>query len=196
MNSIELDESTHTYRVGGKPFVSVTGEMGECGLTTETFFNEEGRERGRIVHGICAGMDQMKLTPMTVLPEIQSGDYFGYLLAWEDAKRELGLEIQLIEHRVSDPTHGYAGTMDRLAYWKSRLTIIELKTGTIQPVTALQLVAYGNAYSRGQVFERIAVQLMPDGRFQIKHYPLDSYINDTHDFWATLRVAAWIRKNR
>lgn len=123
-------------------------------------------------------------------------DYRGYVAAWENAKRDLGLNIQLIEHRVSDPTHGYAGTMDRLVYWKSRLTIIELKTGAIQPVTALQLVAYGNAYSPGQVFERIAVQLKPDGQFRVKHYELGEYTNDLHDFFSTLRVAAWIRKNR
>jgi len=191
MKTIELDQATHSYRVGGHPFVSVTSEMGECGLTTETFFDEQGRERGRIVHAMCAALDRNN--PFRW--DLHAG-YHGYVAAWENAKHELMLNIQLIEHRVSDSTHGYAGTMDRLAYWKSRLTIIELKTGDIQPVTALQLVAYGNAYSRGQVFERIAVQLMPDGRFRVKHYPLDSYINDTHDFWATLRVAAWIRKNR
>ncbi len=173
--------------------MSVTGEMGEWNLTTETFFDDQGRERGRIVHALCASIDRKELER---LPDPLQAEFLGYVMAWENAKRDLGLEIQLIEHRVSDPIRGYAGTLDRTAYWKSRLAIIELKTGAIQPVTALQLVAYGNAFQPSRVFERIAVQLMPDGRFRVEHYELARYIDDLQDFWATLRVAAWIRKNR
>ncbi len=193
--SIEFDQATHSYRVGGKPFVSVTAEMGECGLTTETFFDEQGRERGRIVHAMCAALDHEQ--PLLGNPLFNlHAHYSGYVAAWENAKRDLGLEIQLIEHRVCDPTHGYAGTLDRTAVWKKRIALVELKTGEINPITRLQLAAYGNALSRGDVFERLAIQLKADGRFRVAHYELDSYINDTHDFWATLRVAAWIRKNR
>lgn len=197
MSAIEFNEATHSYRVGGQPFVSVTAEMGECGLTTETFFDEQGRERGRFVHAFCAAQDR-KNSPFVLetMPDHLRADYFGYGIAWENAKRDLGLEIQLIEHRVSDAVRGYAGTLDREVVWKNRLAIVELKTGAIQPVTALQLVAYGNALEASRVFERIAVQLMPDGRFRVEHYQLASYIDDLHDFWATLRVAAWIRKNR
>ncbi len=195
MNTIELDQATHTYRVEGRRFVGVTGEMEECGLRAESFVDDAALERGRVAHALCAAMDR-GISGLETLPDHLHADYFGYQLAWSNAKRDLGLNIQLIEHRVSDPTRGYAGTLDRTVYWKDRLTILELKTGAINPVTRLQLVAYGNAYSAGQVFERIAVQLKPDGGYRVEHYELASYINDLHDFWSVLRVAAWIRKNR
>lgn len=195
MNTIELDQATHTYRVDGRPFVGVTGEMEECGLRTESFVDDGALERGRIVHAMCAALDRQQ--PLVGNPFFNlHSDYSGYLAAWENAKRDLALNIQLIEHRVSDPPRGYAGTLDRTAYWKDRLAIVELKTGAINPVTRLQLVAYGNALEAGQVFERMAVQLKPDGGYRVEHYELASYINDLHDFWSVLRVAAWIRKNR
>ncbi len=188
---IELDEATHTYRVEGRRFVGVTGEMEECGLRAESFVDDGALERGRIVHAMCAALDRNNPFRWDI-----HRSYHGYVAAWENAKRETGLNIQLIEHRVSDPTRGYAGTLDRTAYWRSRLAIVELKTGAINPVTRLQLVAYGNALKAGAVFERLAIQLKPDGRFRVAHYELASYINDLHDFWSVLRVAAWIRKNR
>ncbi len=194
--SIEFDEPTHTYRVDGRPFVGVTSEMEECGLRAESFVDDGALERGRIVHAMCAELDQNNQARKAFKDRgFIPTEYSGYVAAWENAKRDLALNIQLIEHRVSDPPRGYAGTLDRTAYWKDRLAIVELKTGAINPVTRLQLVAYGNAYSAGQVFERIAVQLKPDG-YRVEHYELASYINDLHDFWSVLRVAAWIRKNR
>ncbi len=190
--TIELDEATHSYRVDGRRFVGVTGEMEECGLRAESFVDDGALERGRIVHSMCALLDHGELPGQRLSTR---DNFWGYVQAWMNAKRDLALNIQLIEHRVSDPTRGYAGTLDRTAYWKDRLAIVELKTGTVHWVTALQLVAYGNALDAEQVFERFAIQLKADGNFAVKHYELGEYVNDLHDFFATLRVAALIRKN-
>lgn len=65
------------------------------------------------------------------------------VMAWEDWAKAVGLRPILIEQTVYSLAHGYAGTMDLLAYAEDVPTLVDVKTGkAIYPEAYLQTVAY------------------------------------------------------
>ena len=188
---IEFDEAAHTYKVEGRELISVTQVLDECGLVSPFCKGEEYRTRGQAVHMACQFSDEGELDWETVRPE-----WIGYVQAWEKFKNETGFQVLLSEHKVAHLTYGYAGRLDRQGIFnaKKRDTIVDIKTGAIQPETALQLAAYGEAYLPGKLWDRVAVGLKPDGNYSLKVYPPAEFQADLHDFLACLRVAVWKRR--
>ncbi len=191
---LSYDDPTHSYRLGERSLRSVTGELNGAGLYTEYARGEVALARGRAVHLACRFLDEGDLDWATV-PD----DQVGYVRAWDDAKKVLRMEFTAIEVPVYNVKAGLAGTPDRVgkvrARWRSRRAIVDLKSGEVQPVAALQTAGYAYLVDRRAWFNRYAVALRADGSFRIVEYGHESYLSDLQDFFAALRVAEWRRRN-
>jgi hypothetical protein len=67
-------------------------------------------------------------------------------MAWEDWKKSVDLKPVFVEQTVFSETHGYAGTMDLLAYVNGVLTVLDWKTGkAVYPEALVQNAAYRHA---------------------------------------------------
>ena len=79
---IVFDEGAHVYKVNDRVVPSVTQIIYAAGLVDDTWFTDEARNRGRIVHTASHYLDENDL----VLDSLDE-KYRPYLSAWERFKR-------------------------------------------------------------------------------------------------------------
>ncbi len=159
---IDFDPVTHEYRLEGVILPSVTQILSAEGFIDDTWFTEQARERGRIVHKATHLYDMDDLDEDTVDPVIAL-----YLEAWKRFKGESGFVVEHSERQVWSTTYQYAGTLDRQGRFpKGRLpAIIDIKTGACNRWTGLQLAAYETALN--EPHERYGVELRGDGTYKL-----------------------------
>ncbi|MGH8677370.1 MAG: hypothetical protein ACREUQ_03335 [Burkholderiales bacterium] len=190
-NGFRFDEAAHIYRIGDRVLPHVTEVLKEAGLVK--VWNEDdqaARDRGASVHLACAYFDEGDLDWESVPSE-----HDGYIEAWRKFQQESGFLVQQIEKPVCDETYGWAGRLDRTGITRAGAkAVLEIKTGAIQPFTALQLVAYGEMLF-GHAVERFAVQLKPDGAYTTQYYPISEWRADLRTFHSCCRVAAWKKEH-
>ena len=85
----------------------------------------------------------------------------------------------------------FAGTLDKLALLKDVPIVLDLKTGVIQPWTAIQVAAYHILVNEPQR-KRYAVQLNNDGSYRLQEFKDRS---DRGVFLAALSTYTWKQKN-
>jgi hypothetical protein len=189
---VTLDEKSHTYKVDGRTLVSVTETLEKCGLRTDFAKSQEALERGRCVHLACQYYDQGRLD----VDSVDRAD-IDYVRAWILFLETTNFKIKEIEMPVLSLGHGYAGTPDRIGRFPSQPydTMLEIKTGAVPAVAALQLAAYGNARTKGKKFGRVTVQLLPNGKYKLWAYSIRDYNRDVWDFFSALRIAEWRQRN-
>ncbi|MEC4683395.1 MAG: hypothetical protein VST70_06935 [Nitrospirota bacterium] len=178
---LDFDEGKHEYRLHGRLLPSVTHILDKMGFVDSTFFTEESRMRGVIVHKLCEMWDLDILDPLTVDPRLK-----GYLEAWKRFTKYTGIVFTHIEHRMASKIHGYAGTLDRVGIdGKGRKILIDIKTGA-WPHIEYQLSAYrlllDEQGERG-FHESASVHLKEDGKFEIQLWE-----HSPEDWKAILRV--------
>jgi hypothetical protein len=199
----EYSDASHRYFCDGKEYVSVTTVLDLGGLVPPFARDEQARERGSHVHQLCAFDDVPTLATdlidcCRIAPKRNKNDrlnlryiptkYQGYLTAWRRYLQDSGFVSNLVEHRVDDHTNFYAGRLDREGSLPNNpiRVIIDLKsssTGQIaKDYTRLQLAAYANALKPGHVFERIAVALRPDGKYNCTIFPIHHFHHDLAEF--------------
>lgn len=168
--ALEFDAETHTYRVDGRIVPSVTQCLSSL---TDLLYGRIPAEtldpaiaRGLAVHKATELEDYGVLDWPRLDP-----DAWPYVEAWQQFRRESGVEILQIEQRVWHPQYRYAGTFDRLVRMPDgRIAILEIKTA--QKAEAwwhLQTSGYQGAFNYGkpvgeQARRRFSVQLKPDGK--------------------------------
>ena len=189
---VTLDEKSHTYKVDGRQLVSVTETLEKCGLRTDFSKSQEALERGRCVHLACQYYDEGRLDAKSV----DRAD-IDYVRAWIFFREQTNFKIKEIEMPVVSLGHGYAGKPDRIGRFPRQPydTMLEIKTGVVPAVAALQLAAYGNARTKGKKFGRVTVQLLPNGKYKLWHYSIRDYKRDVWDFFSALRIAEWRQRN-
>lgn len=198
-NALRFQAEGHLYWIGERPVVSVTQVLDKAFPQFKRNFTEEQRERGRAVHEVTAFLDEdIARTDKKYRRSLWNGirpDWKGYVHAWENAKRDLGIVIIAggIELRVCSAVYGIAGTLDcvaRVQNLDSRfLAVIDKKTGEIPPTTALQTAGYGFCYDPDSEFHRLAIQLMADGKYAVKAYPIAEYRRDVQRFLSAATTA-------
>lgn len=183
---LEYSDGEHRYFADGIELISVTQILDLAGKVSPYCRDEEARYRGTKVHELCAQDDVEWLDFRTVPAE-----YRGYIKAWRNYVRDAGFRAQLIEQRLDCLDYGYSGRVDRigtrlsLETYKPQEVIIDIKTskgGSVPDYARLQLAAYAYAYDRNRLFERIAVSLRPDGRYNCKVYPTTQFYMDKIEF--------------
>ncbi len=153
---IELDEATHTYRVDGVVWPSVTQVLGLLdrfeGVPPAVL--EAAREFGSHVHMACDLDNRGVLDEATLDPALRP-----YLDGWRKFRRESGITILASEHRIVDERLGYVGTCDVVGELNGQRAVIDIKSGAVPRTVGAQTAAYAHALG---VRRRYCVQLLPN----------------------------------
>lgn len=163
-----FDEESHTYYLRGRKIPGVTRVLNEFVLAdvfgTPVYVStingtvipapimEAAADLGKAVHRVqelilLHGIDSVYYPP-EVEPAVQA------LVQWQ---KDHSPQIIAVEHRGVSVKHGYAGTLDILAYLpkKKRLGLIDVKTG-VGFLTGPQTAAYEQMW-REETKERAAI---------------------------------------
>jgi hypothetical protein len=182
-----FDAARHRYYLHGVCLPNVTRVLESAGLLNYDFLGER-REfylaRGQAVHRATGDDDEGNLAEGSVSPAIR-----GYVEAWRAFRRDYGFQPQLIEHRVYNLRHGYAGCIDRTGRTRDGAKVIlDLKTGTAPAATRYQLVAYLACLPRPRAFRRRCVELHGDASYRVIAYETRDYLSDLNEFLAALET--------
>lgn len=199
MTELLFDAKTHTYTAGGRRVPGVTSVIAPL----EPFdsiplpIKQQALERGTMVHELTSRMDADTLD-FGLWEAIEESNLDGYLIAWEAFKRDVVQEILENEQKVFSKMYWYAGTIDRVAKIKDRLSIIEIKTGGLVDAYCLQTAAYKQAkneeilavggMSNDLIQDRYVVVLQPDGLYKMVRHDDPT---DFQTFIAALTIANW-----
>ena len=175
---ITFDKETHTYwDENGINYPSVTKVLEEMGFVDSTWFDEDSRVLGTYVHKAVELYNKGEL-----LEEDLDEQLAPYLDAWRRFKKNSDIVILNSELQVHSDIFRYAGTLDIECTINGKEAIIDLKSGMVAPVTALQLAAYVMArYENYFGIKRYGLSLK-GGKASIKEF------NDPQDFriWQSL----------
>jgi len=191
MKDLTFDPERHAYYARGLEIPGVTQVMGGLndflGLDPDVL--EAARDRGTRVHEATVAYDCSG-------HRLEASSLRLYLDAWTQFRADTGFAPTAIEEQVYSERHRYAGTVDRVGPLKGVLAIIDIKTTTaMNPVTALQLAAYQEAYNAGRkekAQERWAVQLRKDGTYRLHQYKDRA---DLSVFLACVQIFNWKERN-
>lgn len=183
-NSVE-----HRYSYDGVPVPGVTSVLQAAGLLDFGGASPEAMAfagaRGTAAHTACELDDKNDLVEESVQDEI-----LGYLTAWRKFRAETGFVPETIEERVYHERYKYAGTLDRIGVFQGVESLIDLKTGTPQRATGVQLAGYAMAVDlkSGHRLPRYAIHLQQDGNYKLIRYTNPS---DFAVFIAALTLYNW-----
>lgn len=160
--ALTFDEAQHRYFDGDVELPSVTTITRFCsydsinGNGTNPFY----RERGTLVHELCADYD---LTDK--LPKGTGVD--GYLKAYADFKRDYRPKWDYVEYMVGSAELGFAGTIDRIGYIDGQLAILDLKTASKVNLVALTAQLTGYAWLLDKPVMLYGLQLQKKGDYKL-----------------------------
>ncbi len=164
---LTFSEEDHRYFWDGAPVeYSVTGVLSPLydfeGIPD--YVLENARNRGEAVHKAAELEDQSRLDWSRLHPEVEP-----YVQAWVKFKKETGFIPELIEHRVYNHKHRFAGTLDRTGILFGEHGLLDVKaTAKISKVTALQTAAYASCFD--EPLRRFCIQLKRDGNYDLVEY--------------------------
>jgi hypothetical protein len=151
----EFIEETHTYWAGNTNYPSVTTILQEAGLTNKNrFYDDFSRTRGVYVHKAIELYNKGELAEDDLDERLSP-----YLMAWKNFKENSNIEIIESEKMLFNDLYKYAGRLDIVCQINREDSIIDLKSGQVDAVTALQLAGY-------------AMALSPDSYYSIRRYGL------------------------
>ncbi len=187
-NELTFDPASHTYTKDGRVLPSVTQILQAAGIIDTSWFTEQAAWRGSVVHKCCYLDDEGILDEASVAEEAK-----GYLDAWRLFKAQVPMNFVASEQPLCSGL--YAGTPDRDAEW----AVVDIKTGAILPWVGLQLAAYSELIRQAaplatrpvHAFDRYAVRLGKDGRYNVQHFAVRDYRNDLGIFRAALSIYYW-----
>lgn len=179
---LEYNDAGHDYYVDGERYPSVTQILESAGLVSPYCKDVEAAWRGSEVHRYCAMDDADGINLLQVYKE-----WRGYIKAWRQWKKDVAFVPTLIETRVDQLQYKYSGRLDRVGHRNGRTltTLLDIKTsgtGAVADYVRYQLVAYAFALRPNHVFERMAVALRPDGRYNVKTFSMTDFNQDLARF--------------
>lgn len=189
---VTLEKESHVYRDERKRVIpGITTILTEARMLDPSWFTDIGKARGSAVHAACHYLDENDLDLSSVDASIQ-----GYVRAWEKFVRESGVVFNLIEETVWSDIHGFACTPDRFGIMGGEFSVIEIKSGDVEPWAGVQTAAQGIcAVEQGYapyISKRGAVRLFMNGDYRWNGF------TDPGDLAAALGAVAtyhW-RKNK
>ena len=166
----------------GAVWPNVTSILKQASLVDDRFFNDSARERGKDVHLATALYDNDDLDDGSISDTIRP-----YLDGWIKFRRESGFVPGMIEQIIHNEIHRYGGTLDRTGRMNGKQYLIDIKSGTVQPATALQTMAYSECLE--DHYKRGAVELHANGTYKIIEYKNDR--QDRSVWYAALVLRNW-----
>lgn len=169
-----FDQESHTYWLDGVQIDGVTSMLKDMedlsSIPTEILARKAAL--GTAVHYATELDDQGLLDEDTVHEEVR-----GYLEGWRLFKREHKVELISIEQKLAHRRMRYAGTVDRVMKVDGERGVWDIKTRLqIPPAVGVQLAAYNELVrengiaDRRHKLENRAIQLKPDGTYQIYRF--------------------------
>lgn len=192
-NTLEFDEASHTYTVGGLHVPNVTtclNVISSLAGIPEGIL-EYKRQIGTATHFATELYDQGILDETTLADEVAF-----YFEGWKKFLDESGFVPLEIEQRVYHPRHHYAGTLDRIGIFPNSddLAVVDIKTSAVVGHEAgPQTAAYQEAYNyrrhkNEKAKKRYTLQLKPDGSYNLS--PCQDE-NDFNVFLSCLNIHNW-----
>lgn len=193
---LNLDQETHTYRLGDRVLRSVTQILADVGLAdfSAPYFTEAVMARGTALHQAIALDVEGSLVDASGL----ASDTYDGFMGWRKFLADTGAVVEWWETRLCDPALGVAGTMDGIvllphvtATFRARRYLIDVKRA-LYPCAAIQLAGYvdmaAQLYDEPLHLQRAALVLPGDGTYRLHEFtdPLDRAT-----WQAALRIHAW-----
>lgn len=172
-------------------FIGITRALAISGVTDFSFVDDDARWRGSEIHKMIELADRGTLDRKTV-----PADLAGYLESHRRFMRETGFIPQEIEFRVQSKMLGIRGRIDRAGLLRGKRTVVDFKTGAINPAVSLQLCLGGHLLDPSRWWHRVAVRLNSNGTYTIKHFPLMKWHEDLTTALSCARVAQWKIQNK
>jgi hypothetical protein len=168
-------------------FIGVTRALAIAGCTDFGWCDEEAKWKGCEVHRIVELRLTNRLDRKSVPKELK-----GYLDAIERFISETQFIPLHVEMKVKSKELGIQGRLDAAGLLKGRHTVVDFKSGPINPAVALQLALYGHMLERDKWWNRAGVHLRADGTYSFgKNIPLMSWHADLTTALAVARVSRW-----
>lgn len=192
----EIDREQHIYRLGGVVIPSVTQILGSMGLFDYFDVPEASMEAARLfgsaVHLACELWDKGTLDESSLSLHLAP-----YLTAWGKfiADFQPVVNTEWIEKPICSYKYRFGTIPDRVWSINNKLTTIEIKsTATMQKAVGIQLAGQSIAIEEnlGKVRQRWAVQLNPEGTYQLHVYDNRA---DEAVFVSALNVWRWRIEN-
>ena len=161
---LTFDPEKHEYRYKGARLPSVTEILLDMGLIDSTWFTEEGRNRGKLVHRIIHWHILGELDEDSIDPDLR-----GYFDAFLNFQNDSKLEIESAERPLFHETYRFAGTPDIIGCLNGHNAVIDIKSGAVSGWVALQLSGYEILANHPSI-ERFSLQLFPGGKYKLTHH--------------------------
>lgn len=171
-----FDSTAHEYIeiATGRVLPHTTGLLKAAGLVDDTWFTDESRWRGSVVHRWTTMLDLGEIE-YGDLPKIDDGKYKGYLAAHHHAMVNLRPDWVHVEEPFVHPVFLFGSRPDRLGDINGAFSNCDLKSGApskAHPIqTALQCIAaepYVNLPAEGIV--RYCLYLKNDGKWKLERH--------------------------
>ncbi len=189
--SFRFDPEPHEYWLKDNLLWGFSAIVKAVGWVDDTWFTEESRVRGTHVHMGTHFIDEGGADWSTIRQEI-----FGYIMAYENFKKDWNFKPRLIELPLYHPLLLYGVTPDREGLVQDGdPAIVELKSGALTWVAQYQTAAQDlaiQAWEKKPTYRRrIGVKLLSDGTYIAKEYkdPRD------YDRWKCAVVTAQSNQN-
>lgn len=189
-SAIDFDPETHTYRVQGEVFPSVTTILSPWNDLSMVDPDVLARAAafGTNVHQACHLHNQDALDYDALDPALRP-----YVDGWRAFLEDSGAIILSSELPVAHTKLRYAGTLDSAALIRKRATLVDIKSGSVVPRTVgPQTAAYAQAYPGPRIRDRLVVHLTGDGKY--KAIPLRDP-RDLTIFTSALNLHHWSASN-
>lgn len=185
MSEVSFDEVKHKYSYEGLTLPSVTQILSAVGLPDLSIIPavtlQWKAELGTMVHLATELDDQNELDYDSLDDRI-----IPYLEAYQRFKDESAFEVKEIEKIVFDPVLGYAGKLDRFGVMRGKPALLDIKTGTFDPLSVgPQTAAYAKPFGK---CNRYALQLKDDSSYKLHRLNND---NDFNIFLSALNLYKW-----
>jgi len=186
-----FDPETHTYTLDGRTLLSVTSILKEAGMLVYPSGMQDAMMRGKYVHAATEMIDRGTLDW-----ELLDDTLRPYCEAYAKFCRDKNPVIVLSEQRSYHPTHLYAGTPDRVVRMDGFTALLDIKTGTPNPATAIQVAAYKEmvrALDEIVCARCYALHLRDDGNYRLDE--MKDRKRNYNLFLAALAVVRWKKES-
>lgn len=188
---LEFNAQDHTYKLDGSPISGVTTILKEAGLSDFGMVNAEVLERsrkfGNAVHLACHLYNINDLDESTLDPALRP-----CLDAWVKFLKDFHITVIDSEKPIASKRFRIGGMPDIIGVNEVK-NLVEIKTGDILPVAAIQTAAYEEIYGEDKprqekIKRRMVVQLCQDGMYKLAPEKFFSK-SDFSVFLAALTIA-------
>lgn len=163
-----FDKSEHRYFLDGVEIPHITTMLSDCGYIDETYFNEEGRDRGTMVHALTADYDLGALPNPAALECVWKGFVLGHVAAMRAVKPIW----RHVETALVSPTYRFGGRPDRVGKVWGAWAVVDIKTGARHAATPIQtalqaLLVAPELHLPATAIVRYELDLKESGRWQL-----------------------------